>query len=248
MTNIRCPKCRAEISVADLNIQEGVGFCRVCQTLTRLRDLAEDPELAEVDTSKPPNGCFLRDLGGETVVTASTRSIGGAIVTFAIAAFWNGIVSVFVLLAIGATLHHIFGSVPAWFPAPSSGHNDLGDSLGELIFLWLFLTPFIVIGLGMMIALLMCLMGRVEVRLRGDAGIISNGVGPICWTRRFDTTGVRSVGLGLTRWQHNDQSLPLIEIKTELKTLRFGTQLPKERRAWLAAVCRDLLMPVEGAS
>jgi hypothetical protein len=223
-------------------MKEGVGLCRACGTLTRLSELAEDPEFATADASKPPHGCNVSDVGDETIVTASTRTVGGALGALFGCLFWNGIVSVFVAVALGGTLRYLFGSIPAWFPMPEKSSNGLADSPGGILFLWLFLTPFITIGLLVFGTTLLCFMGRIEVRLRGADGLVRSGFGPFWWTRRFDTQSVRNVCLGQSRWRQNGRSESLVQIQTEKRTIRFGTQLPDERRVWMAVVCRDLLI------
>jgi len=50
---------------------------------------------------------------------------------------------------------------PEWFPAPDGKGANMG--FGMTLFLWNFLTPFIVIGLGMVGAVLSSLAGRAAV-------------------------------------------------------------------------------------
>jgi len=114
--------------------------------------------------------------------------------------------------------------------------------VGMLIFLWVFLTPFITIGLVMIGALLITVMGRVEVRLRDEDGVVFLGCGPIGWRRRFNASDVRSISIGETTWRQNNQSKPVIVIDCGRK-LRFGATLPEDRRAWMAAALRKLLEP-----
>lgn len=80
-------------------------------------------------------------------IGATHRSIGSAIGLLLFALFWNGIVSVFVLFAIAGTLKQFNIGLPEWFPAPNMNGEPM--SLGMVLFLWIFLTPFIAIGLGM---------------------------------------------------------------------------------------------------
>lgn len=171
----------------------------------------------------------------ETRISASARSGKAAAGTMFAALFWNGIVSVFVLIALGGTVQAIFGSLPTWFPAP----GNMGMPLGMVLFLWVFLLPFIGIGLMLFGTLLTTLGGRCEVRLRGTEGTIFTGVGPFGWKRRFDAGQVTSVRLGKTAWSRNDERQPCVLIEAE-KTLRFGSVLPSERREWMASALRQL--------
>jgi hypothetical protein len=217
-----------------------VAFCRACSTVLKLSDLVSSAGLAGVDPASPPRGCSFSSDGVTTVVSASARSAGTAFGCLLIALFWNGIVSVFVLLTVASTLHHIFGSVPAWFPAPQM---KTGNSIpiGMTLFLWVFLTPFILIGLGLLSGVFLAVAGRVEVKIRGDDGLVFVGCGPLGWRRRFDAREVTTVGIGQTEWKQDDQAKPVVVIECGRK-IRFGSLLKEERRNWIAAVLRQVLV------
>lgn len=232
-----CLSCSREVPEADVNVAEGVAFCRECGQLSRLTDILDaTPESGAIrHFADPPHGCRIRDDGMETRIIASARSGKAAGGTMFAALFWNGIVSVFVLIALGGTVQAIFGSLPAWFPAP----GNMGMPLGMVLFLWVFLLPFIGIGLMLFATLLTTLGGRCEVRLRGTEGAVFTGVGPFGWRRRFDAGQVKLVRLGKTTWSQNDERQPCILIEAE-KTLRFGSVLSSERREWMASALRQL--------
>ncbi|MDX2132168.1 MAG: hypothetical protein SFY69_08955 [Planctomycetota bacterium] len=245
MSGATCPTCRVCIDVSDVNIAEGVGLCRGCGKVFRLSRLVEASEgesLREAAVGEPPEGCWATDDGVEIVVGASTRSVGGAIGTLAVSLFWNGIVSVFVLLAISGTIKAAGFTPPGWFPAPMM--NGSGMGLGMTIFLWIFLTPFIVIGLAMLGAFVMSLGGRVEVRVRDAAGELFTGIGPVGWTRRFHAAGVTRVAVEHRRWKDSDgdaRSKQEIVVEAD-RTLRFGSYLPDERRTFVAGKLADVLV------
>ena len=239
---VTCRQCSREIPAADVNVGEGVAFCRACSRLIRLADIVADAEFGEIDPERPPRGCRLVDDGDETVVRASARTIGGIAGLMFAAAFWNGILSVFVLVAIGGTLQFVSGSIPSWFPAPGFDSPSGGDmSLGMLIFLWIFLLPFIGVGLLLAGSFLTILLGRVEVRVRLDRGAVLTGFGPIVWRRRFDASKVKSVRRGETRWSQSNQTQPVIVIEAD-RTVRLGSNLPEKRREWMLVVLRHLLL------
>ena len=114
-------------------------------------------------------------------------------------------------------------------------------TVGMTIFLWLFLTPFIAIGLVMLGALLTCAAGRVEVRLRDGVGVVFMGFGPVGWRRRFEVSRVKSVTIGRTTWSQNEQTKPVIVIDCG-EPLRFGSGLPEVRREWMGATLRKMLV------
>ncbi len=136
----KCPKCRRVIPGDDINVANDVAYCRSCNIGHTFSELVQNSSLQEeVDFHQPPSGVQCAMAGDEIKIWATHRSTGAAIVTLFFALFWNGIVSVFVLVAVASTLGHLGILVPDWFPAPEMNGNPMG--VGMTIFLWLFLTP-----------------------------------------------------------------------------------------------------------
>jgi hypothetical protein len=240
-----CPKCRREIPGEDINVANDVAYCRNCNLAHRFSDLTQRAELdAGVDFNRPPAGAWQRKDGAGLVIGASHRSVGMALGALAFGLFWNGIVSVFVLLALASTLHHFHVPVPEWFPAPKINQSEMG--VGMTIFLWIFLTPFIAIGLAMIAAFFSALAGRTEVRLGNSEGVIFTGIGPLGWRRRFAVPGVKDVRIEDRSWRDSDgdrRRKTNIVIETrEGKQLKLGGSLSEERRKFLAAALRKTLV------
>jgi hypothetical protein len=234
-----CPECGQPIATADINMPQGVALCRACGKLSKLSEIVEEPAADPSAITQPPAGCsYDATPSGNTVVRATTRSVGTAIGTLAICLFWNGIVSVFLLIVIGGFYSYFIGPLPHAFPMqsprPAPGHSAMG--LGMLIFMSIFLTPFVVIGVGMIWAFLLSVAGRVDVIINGADGIVRTGVGPIRLTKRFDASQVKRVSLGETRYKENGRTKELIEIEAAERIARFGTMLSQERREWMRTV------------
>ena len=105
--------------------------------------------------------------------------------------------------------------------------------------MWLFLTPFILVGLTMVATVALSLFGRVSVRVAPGGGRGFTGIGPLGWPRRFDPAQVTGVSVGKAAWQQNGQDVPAVVIDRRGRgPLRFGTTLTVERRAWLVAALR----------
>ena len=237
MTDNPCPECGEPIPAESINIEEGVALCANCGRLSRLSEVVERrPPMVET-LDRPPKGCEILHLGGEVLVRASLRSLPGVAGSLFFALFWNGITSIFVLIAVAGLYANLIGPLPEAFPAP-----DIDDdmTLGMTLFLCLFLTPFVVVGLGMVGAVLLNLLGRVEVRIGEGEGVVRTGVGFVTWNRRFDPNQVRHVETGVTPWQTNDRHSPLIVIKTD-RHIKFGSLLREERREWLQSALRAIL-------
>lgn len=251
MTPNLCPKCGGAIAVDDINIREGVGLCRSCGKLSRLAEIADAPAIDPKTIDAPPPGCMLEERpGGARLVKASMRSVGTAAGLLFVCLFWNGIVSVFVLIALAGLYTHFIGPLPQWFPAPGSGSGTNGNvganmPLGMTLFLCVFLIPFVTVGLLIFGSFLTCLMGRVEVLVDGTIGRVRTGFGPFNWTRRFDPTKVKRVSEGFTSYQENGRSKPVIQIEAD-RTVKLGSLLEEGRRAWMMGVLH-LLLVTKGA-
>lgn len=236
-----CLKCKNEILREDVNVAQDVAYCRPCNLSYKLSDLTHGTEVdPDVDLHKPPAGAWCRKDGLELVIGATHRSIGGMFGTLFFCLFWNGIVSVFVLLAVSATLHLLGVGLPEWFPAPKMNGSEMG--VGMTIFLWIFLTPFIVIGLAMFGAFLSFLGGRSEVRIRNSQAVLFTGIGPLGYRRRFNPTTVTAVSIEVKRWRDSDGAAQnkthiVIELQ-DGKKLKFGSSLTEERQRFLAGAIR----------
>jgi hypothetical protein len=245
---VSCPSCFKPIPPEDVNVKEGVAYCRACGELSRLADIADDadtPSPEKVLAEPPPPGCRFEDDGVTMRVVASARSLAGAIGALFFAGFWNSIVSIFVILVATSLWVRLVGPLPSWFPTPFTGSgNSAPMPLGMAIFMVIFLTPFVAIGLVMTGVALVCLFGHVSVSVRGAEGVAFTGVGPIGWRRRFDALGVRGVRIAETRQRETTSKNLLIEAN---RTIKIGSLLTERRRAWMAGVLKAVLLPGAGA-
>ncbi|HEV7404137.1 MAG TPA: hypothetical protein VGO11_14450 [Chthoniobacteraceae bacterium] len=246
-----CPQCGKPIAEAEVNVGKGVAYCRRCHLLHDLSELLESAELDFApELAAPPAGTWLREDGFGTVVGATHRSLGQAAGTLFAMIFCCGIVSVFVTLATLSTLQQFGIAPPSWLPKVTGhgSHNDFPHG-GFLIFLWLFLTPFIAICLGLILSFLSTLCGRTEVRFTGADCSVYVGLGPLGYRRRFDPARVRSVKIVAGSWTKNNQPQYVIRMESEgRKPLKFGSMLREDRKRYLAAQVQRLLRGKSGSS
>ncbi len=185
---------------------------------------------------QPPHGCAFHHSPAGIVATASARSVPSALFLLFFAGFWNSIVSVFVAVNTASTMNLLGISLPEAFPVPKMNGGEMG--IGTTLFLWVFLTPFILIGLGAIAAFFNSVAGRCELKLAGDEGVIFTGIGPLGWRQRFRTGEVADVRLENRQWRDSDGdrrngSKITIELSSG-KKLTFGSSLPDARRKFLA--------------
>jgi hypothetical protein len=238
-----CPKCKGVIPSEDVNVANDIAFCRRCNAANRLSDLTLGVVVDEaVDASRPPAGTWFRRDGAGTVIGSTHRSVGQALGLLFVCLFWNGIVSVFVLLALGSTLHHLGVPLAHWFPGPGSKSNL---PVGMTIFLWLFLTPFLLVGAAMLSAFLSALGGRTELKIEGDQCVLFTGIGPVGLRKRFLRSDVRDVRIEDKRWRDSDgdsRRNTNIVIQTTEKAIKLGSMLTPERRQFVAGCAKKQLV------
>ncbi|MEM8667913.1 MAG: hypothetical protein AAGG48_10380 [Planctomycetota bacterium] len=241
-----CPVCDQSISADDINLKEGVALCPSCGKLIRLSELNLSGRPNQQVIHEPPAGCSASPVGNGAVVRATLRSLAGCVMCFVFAAFWNGIVSVFVLVAIAGLYANLIGPVPDWFPAPGVENgepimNDAPMGMGETLFLCVFLIPFVTIGLVLIGVMLVQLCGRVEVVIQQEGSFVATGVGFLKYKKHFDPNQVSSIEFSHTSWQSDGEAKRVLEIKSD-RTIKFGSMLTDDRIEWMRVVLYELVM------
>ena len=236
-----CPKCRRPIPTEDLNVSTDIAICRPCDAIHRLSELLEAEELAgSVDLTRPPKGAWFRRQGLTVVAGATTRALGSAAGLLFFCVFWNGIVSIFVSLASFSTLKLLGWNPPDWLPL--QGTKGLDMPWYGLAGLWLFLTPFIAIGLGVAGGVLMSLFGRTEVTLQGGDSSVFTGIGPVGRRRRFDSRQIRTVRIEDETWRTSKggtrQTREAVIQLQDGTRVKFGSGLAEERLQFVAGALR----------
>lgn len=245
MVTPTCPKCRQLIAAEDVNVAADVAFCRNCNGAQSLSALVQGTRIdPKIDLLQPPAGAWQREQALGKVIGATHRSTGGAIGSLLFGLFWNGIVSIFVALAVASTLAQFGVSSPSWMPKPIMNGSAMG--VGMTIFLWVFLSPFIAVGLAMIGAFLSCLGGKTEVRIRDWQGEIFNGIGSLGFRKKFNTQGVRDVRIEDRQWRDSDgdrrRTAQIIIEMMEGKPIKFGSGLTDARRQFVAAALRKAVV------
>lgn len=238
-----CTRCKRVIPSEDINVAQDIAYCRACNVTYQLSSLAMGAEVAvSADTTNPPGGAWYRNQGVETVIGATHRSLGTAFGALLAALFWNGIVSVFVVFALAGTLQHLGVSLPAWLPVPKSAGRP--SPLGLVLFLWVFLLPFIAIGLAMVATVLSSLGGRTEVSIGAGEMAIFTGIGPLGKRRRFPISDIQAVRFDVRQWRDrngsHERACIVIDMRSG-KPFRFGSMMSEERRRFVAAATRKAL-------
>lgn len=242
--DLPCPDCRRPIPLEDVHVSKDIALCRGCGRNWSYAALVAGERLDQgVDLLHPPPGAWQRGDAVEAVIGATHRSWGPAAFSLGIAAFWNGIVSVFVLVAAGETLKRLGVAWPGFLPMPKMEDGDGVNSWG-LAGLWLFLTPFMAVGAGLVGNLALTVAGRTEVRIAGGTVEVFTGVGPVGRRRRFEACDAKDVRLDETSSGRGEDASVRRCIGVDLeggRVVRFGHGLREDRRMFVAAALRQRL-------
>jgi len=149
---IKCKGCGQEIPADDVNIATGLAKCRGCNAVFEFSAQVEKQGRAEREPVPMPKNLVVAEGPGSLTVVRKWKAGSLGFFFLAFALFWNLIVSVFVV----ATL---FGPGATW---------EGTDQKVSPSFMWLFLTPFILVGFGMGYAALALLFNRTRVSIEGD--------------------------------------------------------------------------------
>ena len=210
-----CPSCSRELPLADINIQTDTALCRSCGNLFAPSEFVRGEVTPRVDLMHPPPGVSVERMGGETIISASTRS--------PLAIFFVP----FMLVWSGGSLGGIYGS------QIYQGRFDLIQSL--------FGIPFLLGSVILGSYALMTLLGRVVVRISGGEGLIFTGIGPLGWQRQFRAADIQRVKEKRSMFRSGGQNLHAILLVGK-QPMVFGSLLNDERRYFVLSALRQLLL------
>jgi hypothetical protein len=235
-----CPQCDAIIEPASINIAQGIALCPNCGKLSSIVDISVRKRPTATILSKIPSGCSIIDLGDKIVVEVSLRSVGNSIRIIFMALFWNTILFMFLINALGGLYLNLVGPLPVWYPPPVMDGGKM-MSLGEAVDLSIFLIPFGVIGIGFICGALVIVWGSIKVEMNDSEGKVVKGFGFLAWRQRFDPREVEQVAFDDSGGESATQSSYEIVIKAD-QTIAFGSMLQDRRKEWLEAMLRAIFM------
>ena len=187
----------------------------------------------ELHMDTPPRGITMeRTYDGTTVIKARIFSSSAFGILF-FTLFWNAITSVFVAFAIAMTA--------AKFGYDLGFGGEWEGSPPPLWFFWLFLSPFIGVGLFMIYLTLFKFLGKCVIHINAGEGSLFKGIGLLGGTQRFSPQSVKSVVIGETSYQVNGHALSQLTIKMNNgREIKFPT-LDIMHETWLAFALRKIL-------
>ena len=156
--------CRKEIPAEDVNLDTSLAKCMACHAVFDFTEQVRGGESAAPAKKRdrgeiplPKNLIVAEGMQSLDIVRKWAR--GPAFFFLFFSGFWNSIVLVFVVAAASGMM------------------KDGGDGFGW--FIWVFLTPFILIGLGTGYAALALLLNKTTIKVEGTELKVSHG--PMRW-------------------------------------------------------------------
>ncbi len=207
---------------------------------------------AELDRAQP-DGVWRRATLRGVEIGATIRHLPTAAFFLVFALIWNG-VTWFMLYAVLTQLLLPAAGGPAGGPVGGQGGGQSGNQVGGVVFgivMLVFLTPFVLIGLGAAGAIALSLFGSLRVFVEPSEVRVSIGVGPVRRTRRFDPA--RAVGIGEGESDVEVDNRARTDIVVDLvgggggngesgSEFRFGASLRGPRRVWVREALRGELV------
>jgi hypothetical protein len=213
----QCQSCGAGIALSDVNVANDIALCRSCGKTMPFSEIAPIPGSENVDLAKPPKGVRIEEspIHGRTIIYRRMSPVVFFLIPFT--AFWSGF-----------SMWGIYGR------QFQEGKFDFAQSLFGLPFLigTVFLVSFI----------LFCLFGRWRIGFSGGVLSAAIEVGPVGWTRRLVCDKSARVSIRPAKWQKNNVPQHLIQVECQGNTLKFGSPIPDEARAFIAEAVRRMIM------
>ena len=251
MTNKRsnpyCPSCDQKIAGAEINITEGVALCSECGLLSQLSELNYTSLPVEETLKKSPKRAHIISDPEQIKIHISLFSIGKFFTSLVFTLFWNSIISVFLGLAVAAVAYNTIGYVPDWLPVLGleDGKPVMNDQVmgpGMTLGICLFLIPFVLIGVGMLINTLLRIFGTTTIVIDRRNSFVSTGISFLRLKKSFDPHKVKSIRRTLYNLNKNTDTY-LIEMEIEdNKKVKLGRLLNDPQQDWVLILLKQILL------
>ena len=210
---MNCPKCQAEIPLADVNVAKDMALCRKCDESLSFAELVQEDEAnPELDLNHPPKGMWFNRTPSGFELGSSTRS-GAAFFLVPFVCFWSG-----------GSMGGIYGSQII------KGDFNLTMSL--------FGLPFLLGSVVLGAITIMCVCGKVCVRRDGMDGEVFAGVGSIGFRKRFKWDEVKSIRQ-VTKIGSKGRHYKQLCLQTD-RPISIASHLRKDRMDFFFGALRQL--------
>lgn len=211
----KCPKCSAPLAMEDVNMATDMVLCRSCSQVSRCSELVQENQDEKILDSVPRRIRMLKTARGLEVTYQRRKGIGFFFLIFTLV--WDGVTY--------PLLFHMLGS-------------ETGVSLLPV----LFFVPFVLVGLGMLLATIYIFFGRIALTLKPGGGELFRGVGCLGRRQRFLLTKDTRISIEESRMQKNNSVLSQIRVEQpDGESFEFGTEIEKGNdQQYVAALLRQM--------
>lgn len=208
-----CQSCGAGISLADVNVANDIALCRACGKTMAFSEIAPIPGSADVDLQRPPKGVRIEEspIHGRSIIYRKMSPVVFFLIPFT--AVWSGF-----------SMGGIYGT------QIEEGVFDPTRSL--------FGLPFLIGTVFLVSYILFSLFGRWRIGYSGGILTAAMELGPLGWTRRLVCDKSARVSIRPSEWRKNHRPQSLIQVECQGGTLKFGSPIPDEAKAFIAEAVR----------
>ena len=211
-----CRSCGALIALADVNVASDLALCRTCGKTMAFSEIVPVPGMGEVDLQRPPKGVRIEEspIRGRSILY---RKLSPALIfLIPFTAVWSG-----------GSMFGLYGT------QLREGHFDLFRSL--------FGLPFLLGTVVLVSVVLFLLLGCWRIGYSRGVLAVALEIGPISYTRRLNCDRSARVSLQTSSWQRNGAPMRVIQVECQGQTLKFGSALPDEAKAFITEAVRRSL-------
>lgn len=212
----KCPFCKADISLEDVNVANDIALCRACGKTSSFAMLSSMSEVSFDNSKEPPRHIRIASdsTGDIKIVYRKLSPVLFFLIPFTL--LWAG------------------GSMTGIYIVPLlTGKMNMENAL--------FGIPFLLGSMILVSIVTFMLFGRWELALRGGNGSAFIGVGPLGWTRYFSYNSKSTVCMRSTGVRVNNVPQEGICVLNGSEEIVFGSTIaPDAKRYLAAAIMREI--------
>jgi hypothetical protein len=193
MRTLTCSSCGAAISQENINVAKDFFYCPACQKAGTISAQISDVEISADYSRGAPAGTWERSEMNRLVVGARCFEWGALLGQLFTAVFWNGILSLFLLVFGVFTLQSLKVPLPEQLNFIEKKPENFPP--GMLVFFWLFITPFVAIGLWMIYSVFDTLFGKIELLFDRGNLVIKRSVGPFSTEKNIQLANLAGLAI-----------------------------------------------------
>lgn len=273
---LACPNCRRPFEPDEVNVGEGVVYCRECHEAFQLSALVEHLDSPRIKRPADAKCTLIAEQDRLALVVPAGGLRGAGCFLLFFSAFWNVVTWIFVVGALWSQFQGLWDgdsaavsgveaetaveapNVEAPGPKKPSAKQPAADSSRSTSvtsapktgrarswpqepWIFLFLLPFVIIGLVTALLALFCLFGKTELAMDKEEGVFLRRLFGFHRRRAFRVEEIQAVKIHES-YRQNERPVygvgilfgPRSSASFTKRPIVFGTALSEDEKAWLA--------------